>query len=520
MVVVPSIRDRLEPWDELVSRLKSLPGFDDQNCHWHRTRHGASWYKPGRAEDYGVQLAADIHEQWVAAGGYRDVVLVGHSLGGVLVRYAYLHGLGPFARADRREWADAVRRVVLFAALNRGVEVSARRAWWLPTAAWCGRSFPVTRRWLAHDLLRGSAFIVNLRIAWMRTLDTMERPPLVVQYLGKADRLVSEDDSRDIDSFPTGSQQSIPSATHGDLIQLSSAADPQARFALISKAFTDPLPGAVEPRGDASQRVVIVLHGIRATNDDWPRRLEEIIESGWPGTEVIVPTYGRFSALQFMLPATRQRDLNCMPDRYAERLAVNPAATFHFIGHSNGTYKMGHSLEAIPAMRFERIALAGSVLPTTYDWLARVNREQVAGVRNDRARRDVPVGILCSALRGLRMRDIGTAGVDGFQWEDPAKTEVYYFDGGHGAALSEDNLQRLASYVMEGAVDKPEGLPVEQKPSFALLSRLAPVLARLLIVVAVAVAGAAIYFQPEAAAVSIAVIAGVLLVAYLILDVI
>lgn len=518
VVVVPSIRDRLEPWNELVERLQTLPGYDEQNCHWHRTRHGASWYKPGRAADYGAQLAADIHEQWVAAGGYDEVVLVGHSLGGVLCRYAYLHGLGVFNTADRRPWADAVDRVVLFAALNRGVEVSARRAWWLPMVAWFTRSFPPTRRWLAHELLRGSEFIANLRIAWMRKLNTMERPPLVVQFLGRADRLVGEEDSRDIDSFPTGYQQSVPGATHGDVIQLSTAPDPGARFALISKAFTDPRPDEVEPRGDPRQRVVIVLHGIRATNDNWPRRLEEIIESTWPGTEVVAPTHGRFSALQFMLPSTRQRDLNWMPDRYAERLAVNPRAVFHFIGHSNGTYKMGRSLEAIPAMRFERVALAGSVLPTTYDWLSRVDRKQVAGVRNDRARRDVPVGILCSALRGLRMRDIGTAGVDGFQWEDPAKTEVYYFDGGHGAALGEDNLQRLAAYVMDGSVEKPQGLPVEQKPSFALFSRLAPVLAWALILAAVACAAAVIYLMPEAAPVSIAVMLGVLLLGYLILD--
>jgi len=518
VVVVPSIHDRTEPWDGLVERLKTLPGYGDGECHWHRTHHGARWRRPGRAEDYGSNLAADIHQQWLAAGGYDEVVLVGHSLGGVLVRYAFLHALGTFDRADRRDWADAVERVVLFASLNRGFEVSFRRAAWLPLVAWFGRVLPVTRRWLAHDLLRGSDFIANMRIAWLRQINELDRPPVLVQFLGRSDRLVSEEDSRDIDTFATGTQELIPGATHGDLIRLDTATDPDARFAQIAQAFLRARPDQVPLQGDPSQRVVIALHGIRATNDNWPRRLEDLIESRWPGTVVVAPTYGRFSAFQFMIPAIRRRGLNWMPDRYAERLAANPLATFHFIGHSNGTYKFGHSLERIPAMKFERVALAGSVLPTTYDWLSRVRGGQVAELRNDRARKDVPVGVLCSGLRGLLMRDIGTGGVDGFRWEDPAKTEVYYFNGGHSAALGEENLERLAEYVMDGLVTKPESLPVEQEPKFALVCRAAPVLAWALLLALVGAGAAMVVLGPWAMALNAAALVGVLFLAFLVLD--
>jgi hypothetical protein len=518
VVVVPSIHDRLEPWDALVERLQTLPGYDEEHCYWYRTQHGARWSRPGRAERFGRELAADIHQQWVAAGGYDDVALVGHSLGGVLVRYAYLHGLGTFDPADRRDWADAVDRVVLFASLNRGVEVSFSRAWWLPMVAWFARVLPVTRRWLAHDLLRGSEFIVNMRIAWLRQINGMKRPPVLVQYLGDSDRLVTDEDSRDIDKFPTGTQETIPDATHGDLIRLDTAPDPDARFALIRQAFVQPHPEHVPPQGDPDQRVVIVLHGIRATNDDWPRRLETLIESRWPGTEVVAPTYGRFSAFQFMIPATRQRGINWMPDRYAERLAANPQAVFHFIGHSNGTYKFGRSLERIPAMRFQRVALAGSVLPTSYDWLTRVRQGQVEALRNDRARKDIPVAVLCSGLRGLLMRDVGTGGVDGFRWEDPAKTEVYYFDGGHGAALVEENLERLATYVMDGEDDRPENLPREQRPQFALLSRSAPVIAWALVLALIAAGAALVAFGPWGVVVNAVVLTGGLFLAFLVLD--
>jgi alpha-beta hydrolase superfamily lysophospholipase len=520
VVVVPSIHDRFEPWDGLIKRLKTLPGYDDATCDWRHIHHGADFRHRGRAMDFGAELAANVNQQWVAAGGYEDVVLVGHSLGGVFVRYAYLHALGTFDPTDRRPWAEAVERVVLFASLNRGVEVSFKRRWWLPVVAGLGRFLPVTRHWLAYDLLRGADFIANLRIAWLREINSLSRPPLMVQYLGRSDSLVGEEDSRDIDTFATGTQELVPDATHGDLIRLDTAPDPDARFALIARAFTDPQLEGVALTGDPEQRVVIVLHGIRASNDDWPRDLERLIEAKWPGTEVIAATYGRFSARKFVIPATRRKYLSWMQDTYAERLAANPRATFHFLGHSNGTYLLGHSLEHVPAMRFERILLAGSVLPTTYDWQGRVADAQVHALRNDRAARDVPVGVLCSGLRGLLMRDVGTGGVDGFRWEDPIKTETYYYKGGHGAALTPANLPRLAAYVMDGANNRPKDLVREPSSRFSLLSRAAPYLAWFLVLALLAAATAAIWLVSWPHVVTAAVLIGVAFTLLVILDII
>lgn len=476
VVVVPSIHDRAEPWQPLLERLEQLPGYEEPACRWEVLSHGARWHRPGRAEQAGARIAGLIHQRWLADGGYDKVVLVGHSLGGLLVRYAYLSALGAFNPDERRNWASAVERVVLFASLNRGVEVSFRRRWWLPFVAWLTRVLPVTRRWLAHDLLRGSEFIANLRIAWIREINALDRPPVMVQFLGSSDNLVSVEDSRDVDRFPTGTQQQIPDGTHADLIRLDTAPDPEARFRLIADAFERARPESVGQVGDPTQRVVIVLHGIRANNDTWARDLEGYIERQWPGTEVIAATYGRFSARKFFFPVTRRKFLGWMQDTYAERLAANPRATFHFIGHSNGTYLLGHSLRRIPSMRFERVLLAGSVLPSDYPWQDRIRQHQVRGVRNDRAAKDVPVGFLCAGLRGLGMRDVGTGGVSGFYWEDPAKTEVYYYDGGHSKALDEVNLPLLANYVMEGNVDRSPQLLPTPSPRFSLLSRAAPLL--------------------------------------------
>jgi alpha-beta hydrolase superfamily lysophospholipase len=522
VVVVSSIMDNASSWDSLVSRLRTLPGYGDEVCRWEFIPHGARWYRPGSAERLAREVAARIHLRWVADGGYDEVVLVGHSIGGLLVRQAYLVGLGSGDRTQRRPWAERVKRIVLFASLNRGFEVSFERALWLPPMAWLARVLPGVRGLLVRDVLRGSEFITNLRVSWISTVNTRARPPLIVQFLGRDDRLVREEDSRDIEAFPTGVQEMIPDATHRDLIRLDIAPDPDARFRLIASAFTrQPPPEPVRELGDENQRVVMVLHGIRAGNTTWTRDLEQHISTVWPGTEVITASYGRFSARKFVIPATRRRFLGWLEDTYTERLASNPKATFHFIGHSNGTYLLGHSLARIPGMRFDRVLLAGSVLPTDYDWRGRRAARQVQMLRNDRAASDVPVGVLCSGLRALGMRDIGTAGVDGFhRWDDPAKTEVFYYRGGHSAALASENLPGLAAYVMDGAATEPVDLPREPPRSFSLLSRAAPYLGWLF--VAGTVAGGLWFLRtgPWSAASNAGALAGGAVVAFVVLDVI
>lgn len=492
VVAVPSVKDRFDGWQELVERLRTLPGYTDDECRWELVHHGARRFGRADAEALALDVAATIQQRWVADGGYERVVLTGHSLGGLLVRRAWVHALGTDDPADHREWADAVERIVLFASLNRGVPATADRRWWLPAAAWAARVLPGGRRRLLLDLLRGSRFVTNLRILWIRALNELTHPPLVVQFVGSRDGLVRAEDSTDVESFPTGRQEVVPGATHGDLVRLDAAPDPDARFRLIAAAFTDRRPSAEVPLiGDPDRKVVVVVHGIRASNRTWVADLCRHLEAGWPGTQAVPASYGRFSASKFAVPATRRRFLGWLQDTYTEALAVNPRATFHFVGHSNGTYLLGHSLAQVPAMRFRRVYLAGSVLPTTYAWRERARAGQVQQLRNERAAADVPVAVLCAALRGLGMRDVGTGGVDGFLgFDDPVKTEVAYHPGGHSAALHEANLRRIAAFVMDGDPGEPDSLVREPSAGFAMLSRAAPWLARGVALAAVAAAAA------------------------------
>jgi pimeloyl-ACP methyl ester carboxylesterase len=519
VVVVPSIHNDLEAWSELVERLKTLEGYSERDCRWELMHHDAAWFRRGSVGTEASNIAARINQRWVVAGGYDEIVLVGHSLGGLIVRQAYLLALTG-APGQRNIWAGSVKRIVLFASLNRGVPAEFERRWWLPAVAWFARVMPLTRHWLFHDIMRGSRFITNLRITWIRAVNGLDHPPNVVQFLGSNDGLVTAEDSNDVSQFPTGRHQVVPDATHGNLIRLDIAPAPDERFWLIASAFTEPWRQEPVPEiGDRAKSVVIVLHGIRATNTTWVQDVAAEIRSRNSGVEVVTASYGRFSARKFAVPATRRRFLGWLEDTYTERLALNPKATFHFIGHSNGTYLLGHSLQNIPGMQFERVLLAGSVLPIGYDWRSRVEMGQVRQIRNDRAARDVPVGVLCAALRGLGMRDVGTAGVDGFHgWDDKVKSEVYYYPGGHSAALASDNLSRFVTFVLDGDVIRPGSLPRMPSMGFSFLSRSAPVLAWLLVLLTAAAVAGFMALGPWSWPINLGLVAAAVFIAFLTLD--
>ena len=520
-IVVPSLRDDVTAWASLIDRLRTLPGYEESTCRWELMQHGAHWNRGGRAADLAAQLEAKIHQRWEADGGFEDVILIGHSLGGLLVRQAYLIGLGTTGGTAAHPWAARVTRIVLFASMNRGVEISRKRAWWMPMLAWAARVLPGTKKWLVHDLVKGSAFITDMRISWIRELNAMAEPPLVVQFRGNTDRLVGEGDSQDINIFDSGHQTLIPDASHADLIRLDTAPDPEGRFALIRTAFIQDVPTQVpDSTGDPTRTVVIVLHGIRAGNTSWVRDICGLLESSWPGVRAVPATYGRFSARKFVVPVTRRKFLRWMQDTYAEQLAENPQATFHFIGHSNGTYLLGRSLEQIKTMRFERVALAGSVLEEGYDWRSRIALGQVSALRNDRAAKDFPVAVLCRGLRALGMRDIGTGGVDGFTDTAAAKREIYYYPGGHSAALTRENLPHLATFVMDGRLTGPAALPNELPKGFGLLSRAAPALMIGLLALALIGAVAAVAYSPWGVLNSGLALAGILLALFVVLDIV
>jgi predicted esterase len=327
---------------------------------------------------------------------------------------------------------------------------------------------------MARDQLSGSEAITNLRIRWIRffaQLDSNARPT-IVQLLARGDRLVSREDSLDVEQFSQARQYDVPGATHADL-HLVPPDDTKGRYNILREAILGASPfglRASEQTGTKRHPVVMVLHGIRANNEDWAAQIGDEIKIRAPNALAISPTYRYFSMLEFAIPWLRAKKIRWFQDQYSDLLARYPRASFSFIGHSNGTYMLAHSLKQVPGMVFDRITLVGSVLPREYDWNKLFTLGQVKQVTNHRSSFDVPVAILCNLLRALGMRDVGTAGFDGFDQRRPEIDEVYYYDGGHGKPLEKDNLKYLIEFTLSDKPDYPNALKDRAPGKF--LSRL------------------------------------------------
>ena len=477
IVLAPGLNTSIDEWKELKDRLnqeKNLIG-----SIWLDFKYKNKLYSRGNPQHIAIELRALIDQKWKAIGPFDDVILVGHSVGGLLIREAYLLGCGVGGDfSQKSDWVQSVSRIILFAGVNRGVDTTKR--WQLIIGGWLGRWFPPYRNLIVWHIFRGSDFITNLRIRWIRQFAALGKlGPVVIQLLGTRDDLVSRDDSVDIEQFPSAYYIEIPGAGHADLHHLTGVFESEERYALLCEGFVKKAPSFGENKTiSGSEQVIFILHGIRANNKTWVEQITTYIQNRWPGVKVISPQYKFVSALQFANPMTRRRNLRWFQDAYSEALAQNPHARLSFIGHSNGTYLFGESLRSIPGMQFERAVLVGSVLPTDYEWNERVDKGQIKSLRIDNSCHDYPVGWLCSALQGMLMKDVGTGGYDGFiQPTDPSKkTEFCWYKGGHSAPLDLINLPSLAEYAVEGIITKPVLIHPEI-PWFSIVSRALRVLA-------------------------------------------
>lgn len=492
---------------------------DFSGCDWLFFKHYGFWnfgafsnFFTQSIETLSLELKARIEQYWIAAVAsgepYDDVICIGHSVGGLLVRQAYLVAAGAYPKTSKSEihWTGKVSRFILLASLNRGFEpnnyfVSAvvnlsSATGWLPSL---------------RDTVQGSAFVTNLRISWIRYFSNLKgKEPVMIQVLGTQDGVVKRTDSIDIQAFPNGVQLDVPYAKHDDFYypkdrSSEALAEWNLRYKLLKWAILecDPKKSQLIPSElqgnvtvDAGENTtktttIFIVHGIRDSNSGWASQLEDQIKSRADKRIAVVrPTYGYFSAFNFFFPWLRRQNIRWFQDQYSYRFALNPKAEFHFIGHSNGTYVLGESLKRVPAMKFKRIYLAGSVLPREYPWQDRFDLDQVGELRNDRSCWDWPVGILCSGLRGIGMKDIGTGGFDGFYFDDDRTEEIYYYKGGHGEPLAKENQTNILAFTLDGDSSRPSNLleSTQISTKFQWISRAAPYFAPLLLLLVLSIA--------------------------------
>lgn len=473
--------------------------------------HAFSKFFTKSIETLSLELKSKIEQHWQAAvvsgEPFDDIICIGHSIGGLIVRQAYLVAAGAYPGSVKSEipWVEKVSRFVLLASTNRGVKANnflvSAVVDWSSATGW----FPNLR-----DTVQGSAFVTNLRIAWIRYFSSFQgAEPIMIQILGTEDGIVQREDSIDIQQFPNGVQLDIADVNHDNLYRPKGRnreaseewnlrykflkwailqCEPQKPEQIPSELRDGVMVNATESAFETTS--VFVIHGIRDSNSGWASQLEDKIRNLTKGKITVVrSTYGYFSAFNFFFPWLRRQNIRWFQDQYSYRFALNPKTEFLFIGHSNGTYILGESLKRVSAMRFNRIYLAGSVLPREYPWQERFDLGQLREFRNDRSCWDWPVGILCSGLRGLGMKDIGTGGFDGFYFDDDRTEEVCYYNGGHGEPLDKENHTSILAFILDGDRSHPPNLlTIEQvSANFKLISRMAPYFAPLLLLLALCI---------------------------------
>ena len=472
-------------------------------------------------------LLANVYEQARENDRpYQEILLVGYSAGALLIRKALAYGLGelqdhPFPElglATRASWEEIASRsrVVLLAGINRGwsldeCPVEIHRFLYRPARLLLAllRLLPIGR--FALSLERGSPFVANLRIQWIHLSRAGKAPP-VVQLLGGQDGIVRKEDNKDALVSNHFIFIPVPFANHRSIVDFEDPVDGAARKSAYFESLTADLPSLSDkyrvntdtlkaddtaglgkneaddddrPGDKRTNLLIFLIHGIR-DNADWPRELARKIraeaQKQSPPVRVrcVTSSYGHFPMLHFLLFKRRKKNVRWFMDRYTEELAKLPDAKIHYVGHSNGTYLLAEGLRTYAAMKFDRVAFMGSVVPGNFPWRKYYKEGRIGEFRNDRSAKDWIVGVFPGfyQLMGKLIRvpyfsDIGDGGFRGFdQSVGDFHTENYYFNGGHGKPTEAQNHASLAQYILTGKADADPKLLTRPNPLCVYLSRL------------------------------------------------
>ncbi|HEY2589282.1 MAG TPA: hypothetical protein VGI81_26290, partial [Tepidisphaeraceae bacterium] len=432
-----------------------------------------------------VDVIRAAWDQRIAKGkAYAEIILIGYSLGALLVRKAFAFARGHdddthcgIQRAPQ-PWASAVTRIILLAGMNRGWAFHrGERGMSLPK--WLGyQGIALLFAWLGiakliNSVRRGAPFVANLRVQWIRLIGSSTPPPLTVQLLGQGDDVVSQDDNVDLQSGAEFIYKWLPDTAHADAASFSKGPGGAVRKRIFCEAMLTP---ANELIGDAIQKperdvtiqdVVFVMHGIRdfgLWTESVAQQVSAQANAASRRVETITSGYGYFPMLNFLILGERQRNVRWFMDQYTEAMAKYPQARMSFIGHSNGTYLLASALQRYAACRFHRIVFAGSVVPTQFAWDEYRAVRRVAAVQNYVGSNDWVVAIFPKVFEQFRVGDLGSGGYDGFTNGTAHPHQIVYIRGGHGAAIVPENHAALAAFALgDDTVRPPNELVVKTR---------------------------------------------------------
>ncbi|MHA6194513.1 alpha/beta fold hydrolase [Pseudomonas wadenswilerensis] len=443
---------------------------------------------------------------------YKDIVLVGHSMGGMLLRKSFLWGSGEeedradYGRRGPRTWVTKVSRFVSLASINRGWSIDPAPKNMSTTTYllyWAGERLAR----LSHSgelmlgLQRGAPFIADSRVQWIQLFRPANaHRPEVIHFLGDRDDIVSRADSMDLRVASNTTFVTLENTGHADIASAlgreDSLLDRERNEAVIhalrgeiEKLEKDQLAASIEKK--EVKRLVYLMHGIRDFGE-WTDDLRETMESlrgNGPQLLIVNEKYGYFPMLPFVLYSDRQKNVRRFMDEYTENLARYPSVTQpDYVGHSNGTYILASALHHYKTLKVGHVYFAGSVVPKHYDWGPLLEDGRVTKVVNVVAAGDWVVALLprffeqIADWRGVQpgdgLLDIGSAGFRGFQAAsatDRAIFNIKFASGDHGTAVDANDsskLNAITEFIRSGDHQSLDQVFGNNTPPSDLLSNL------------------------------------------------
>lgn len=189
---------------------------------------------------------------------------------------------------------------------------------------------------------------------------------------------------------------------------------------------------AAERGGNPQFRAIaLTIHGVNTTGG-WQKRMDTLF--AMRGLLPVAVDYG-FMRLKLVVPG---RLLRLAKERLWQRYQENHREELPYcaVAHSFGTLALGTLIATNRDARFDKVILAGSILPREYAWSSHIDSGQVRGVLNEISSNDLPVGI-CHGLKVVNpFIKVGRSGRYGFSTEH-ANLEQRTHELGHSGVLND-----------------------------------------------------------------------------------
>jgi hypothetical protein len=186
--------------------------------------------------------------------------------------------------------------------------------------------------------------------------------------------------------------------------------------------------------------LLMSIHGIR-TRGEWQKTFAAVASSLTSPCESF--DYGRYGLFRFVIPPFNAQVVDRFYDWYSTQVTRHREVDLSWhdkrpsvVAHSLGSWILGQALLKYDDMRFDKVVLAGSILPRNFDWSTVFSRDQVSVVRNECGEKDP-----WPAWAGRLVRRAGVGGSKGFEWFGPNIDNVLCEWFGHSDSLMRPHIE-------------------------------------------------------------------------------